>query len=115
MEPWPAYTTYSTVRAPLARARAMSRRTPSNAASSCESRGGKTIADLCGRPDLRPIYIDPRPGDVLTLQADTRRAQEELGFRPELDFENGLRRYISWFRARHNDVSALLEGDVRNW
>jgi UDP-glucose 4-epimerase len=73
------------------------------------------IADVCGRPDLRPIFVDPRPGDVLTLQADTRRAQEVLDFRPELDFENGLRRYISWFRARHNDVSALLEDDVRNW
>jgi UDP-glucose 4-epimerase len=75
----------------------------------------ETIASLCGRPDLQPVYVDPRPGDVLALQADTRRAEELLGFRPEIDFENGLRRYISWFRAHHNDVSALLEDDVRNW
>jgi hypothetical protein len=26
-----------------------------------------------------------------------------------------MQRYIDWFRARHNDVAALLEDDVRNW
>jgi len=75
----------------------------------------QAIANLCGRPDLRPMYLDPRPGDVRVLQADTRRAADLLGFRPELDFENGLRRYISWFRRRHNDVSGLLEEELRNW
>jgi UDP-glucose 4-epimerase len=73
------------------------------------------IANLCDRPDLRPVYLDPRPGDVRVLQADTRRAAHLLGFRPELDFENGLPRYISWFKARHNDVSVLLEDELRNW
>jgi UDP-glucose 4-epimerase len=73
------------------------------------------IADRCERPELRPITIEPRPGDVLRLQADTRVAQEVIGFQPLLDFDEGLRRYITWFRARHNDVSALREDDVRNW
>jgi UDP-glucose 4-epimerase len=73
------------------------------------------IANRCERPELRPVTIEPRPGDVLMLQADTRFAQESLGFQPVFDFEEGLGRYIAWFRARHNDVAALLEDDVRNW
>jgi UDP-glucose 4-epimerase len=75
----------------------------------------ETVARLCGRPDLRPHYIEPRPGDVRALQADTRLARETLGFRAEVDFDHGMQRYIDWFRAQHNDVAALLEDEVRNW
>jgi len=73
------------------------------------------IANYCERPDLRPIRIEPRPGDVFKLQAETQLAQQTLGFQPALDFDEGIRRYIAWFRAHHNDVSALLEDDLRNW
>lgn len=74
-----------------------------------------TIAGLCGRPDLRPHYVEPRPGDVRVLHADTRRARETLGFRAKVDFEDGMQRYIDWFRTRHNDFAGLLEEEVRNW
>jgi UDP-glucose 4-epimerase len=73
------------------------------------------VTRLCGRPDLRPIRIEPRPGDLFKLRADTRLAERTLGFRAEFDFAEGMRRYIAWFRAHHNDVSALLETDLRNW
>jgi UDP-glucose 4-epimerase len=75
----------------------------------------ETVARLCGRPDLRPHYIEPRPGDVRALQADTRLARETLGFRAEVDFDQGMQRYIDWFRAQHNDVAAILEDEMRNW
>jgi UDP-glucose 4-epimerase len=73
------------------------------------------IARECARPDLRPLGIEPRPGDVFKLQADTKLARQVLGFRPELDFGEGIRRYIAWFRATHNDVAALLEERIQNW
>jgi UDP-glucose 4-epimerase len=75
----------------------------------------EAVAKWCERPDLRAISMEPRPGDVLKLQADTRLAQQMLGFRPDLDFDTGIRSYVEWFRAHHNDVSALLEHDPRNW
>jgi UDP-glucose 4-epimerase len=75
----------------------------------------ETVARLCGRPDLRPHYIEPRPGDVSALQADTQLAREILGFRPEVEFERGLQRYIDWFCTRHSDFTGLLEDEVRNW
>jgi UDP-glucose 4-epimerase len=75
----------------------------------------ETVAKLCGRPDIRPHYVGPRPSDVRALQADTRLARETLGFRAEVDFDQGMQRYIDWFRAQHNDVAALVEDEVRNW
>jgi UDP-glucose 4-epimerase len=75
----------------------------------------EAAARRCGRPEIAPQHIAPRPGDVIALQADTLRAREVLGFQAEIDFEDGLGRYIDWFRAHHNDVSALLEDDPCNW
>ena len=75
----------------------------------------EAIARLCGRPGLQPRFIEPRPGDVRALQADTRLARETLGFAAEVNLEEGLRQYIDWFRVAHPDPAALLEDDIRNW
>jgi UDP-glucose 4-epimerase len=75
----------------------------------------EAIARLCGRSGLAPRFIEPRPGDVRALQADTRLARETLGFAAEVGLEEGLRRYIDWFRAIHPDPAALLEDNIRNW
>jgi UDP-glucose 4-epimerase len=75
----------------------------------------EAIARLCGKPDLAPRFIEPRPGDVRALRADIRLARETLGFAAEVKFEEGLRRYIDWFRAAHPDPAALLEDVIRNW
>ncbi len=75
----------------------------------------EAIARLCGRPGLAPRFIEARPGDVQSLRADTRLARETLGFAAEVNLEEGLRRYIDWFRATHPDPAALLEDDIRNW
>jgi UDP-glucose 4-epimerase len=75
----------------------------------------EAIARLCGKPDLAPRFIEPRPGDVRALRADIRLARETLGFAAEVKFEEGLRRYIDWFRAAHPDPPALLEDVIRNW
>jgi UDP-glucose 4-epimerase len=75
----------------------------------------EAIARLCGRTGLAPRFIEARPGDVRALRADTRLARETLGFAAEVKFEEGLRRYIDWFRATHPDPAVLLEDDIRNW
>lgn len=75
----------------------------------------EAVARTCGRGDLNPLYVDPRPGDVATLQADTRLARELVGFKAELSFERGLERYAEWFRAQHPDPAMLLEDQLRNW
>ena len=73
------------------------------------------VARLCGQPGLTPSFIEARPGDVRALQADTRLARETIGFAAEVNPEEGLRRFIDWFRAAHPDPALLLEDDIRNW
>jgi UDP-N-acetylglucosamine/UDP-N-acetylgalactosamine 4-epimerase len=49
----------------------------------------ETIIAIMGA-DLKPAYLDPRPGDVLHSQADTSRARELLGYRPTTELAAGL-------------------------
>ena len=75
----------------------------------------ESITRLCGRADISPLFIEPRPGDIGALRADTRLARETLAFVAEVDLHQGLSRYIDWFRTNHPDPANLQEGDIRNW
>lgn len=48
----------------------------------------------------RPVHVDSRPGDIHNSRADVALARVNLGFEPEVDFEDGLRRAVEWFERR---------------
>jgi len=43
----------------------------------------------------------PREGDIRDSQADISRARELLGYRPAVEFEEGLRRTFDWYRQNN--------------
>ena len=47
-----------------------------------------------------PQHVDPRPGDVRHTRADISAAERDLGHRPAVSFEEGLRRTVEWFASR---------------
>jgi nucleoside-diphosphate-sugar epimerase len=49
--------------------------------------------------DIDPIYDDPRPGDVRHSMADLELARDELGYEPEVGFQEGLERTVAYFEA----------------
>lgn len=49
--------------------------------------------------DLAPEYHPPRAGDVLHSQASLERIENVLGYRPVVDFEEGLRRTLQVAQA----------------
>jgi UDP-glucuronate 4-epimerase len=42
----------------------------------------------------------PQPGDVRLTAADTTLAERLFGWRPEVGFEEGMRRFAAWFREQ---------------
>ncbi|HLB89344.1 MAG TPA: GDP-mannose 4,6-dehydratase, partial [Terriglobales bacterium] len=44
-------------------------------------------------------YGPERAGDVKHSLADMSRAEKHLGYKPKVDFEEGLRRTIEWYRS----------------
>ncbi|MFQ5354284.1 MAG: NAD-dependent epimerase/dehydratase family protein, partial [Thermodesulfobacteriota bacterium] len=43
-------------------------------------------------------FLPPFPGDVPVTSADTGKAEKLLGFIPEVGIEEGIKRYVKWFR-----------------
>src|ERR1700758_4748272 len=56
--------------------------------------------------NLEPKYDPPRDGDIRDSQADISQAREFLGYEPQVDFEEGLRRTFEWYRALEAKVQA---------
>jgi nucleoside-diphosphate-sugar epimerase len=46
-----------------------------------------------------PIYGAVRDGDIKHSLADISAAEEHLGYRPKVSFEDGLRRTVDWYRS----------------
>ena len=61
-----------------------------------------TLLDTLNRlleTDVKPKHSPPRAGDVRESLADITRARELLGYEPIVDFEEGLRRSIKYYRT----------------
>jgi UDP-glucose 4-epimerase len=58
-----------------------------------------------------PEFAPPRPGDVRHSLADITLAEGFLGYRPKVDFEEGLRRTLSHFGLIEDSSSSHPGGD----
>ncbi|NLX59369.1 MAG: SDR family oxidoreductase [Phycisphaerae bacterium] len=47
---------------------------------------------------LEPVYEAARAGDILHSWADVSAARRLIGYEPSVDFQDGLRRAIEWYR-----------------
>jgi nucleoside-diphosphate-sugar epimerase len=49
-----------------------------------------------------PIYGDERGGDIKHSLADISSAETNLGYKPKVNFEDGLKRTVDWYRNSHS-------------
>lgn len=69
--------------------------------------GGRyTLLELLGRikeilgSGVNPVHEPARAGDVKDSQASIEAAERALGYRVKVDFDEGLRRTVAWFKAQ---------------
>ncbi|MBW1740226.1 MAG: NAD-dependent epimerase/dehydratase family protein [Deltaproteobacteria bacterium] len=58
----------------------------------------ETIQKIVG--DVRIEYVSARPGDFSGKEVSSELAKKELGWEPITMFEEGLRKYIDWYKER---------------
>ena len=58
----------------------------------------ETIQKLLG--DVNIEYVSARPGDFSGKEVSSELAKKELGWEPKVCFEEGVRRYIEWYKDR---------------
>ena len=57
----------------------------------------ETVQRVVGHADIE--FGPPRPGDFSGKIISSRRALDELGWKPKVSFEEGVRRYVDWYRG----------------
>jgi UDP-glucose 4-epimerase len=76
--------------------------------------GGRSITLLkmfqtlneCLGTDVQPIFDEPRVGDIRESLADISKARAALGYEGHVDFEDGMRRSIDYYRQIHVEKMA---------
>ena len=68
-----------------------------------------------GKPESLIRHVTDRPGHDRRYAIDPTRAQEELGWRPEVEFEDGLARTIRWYRDNTDWWRRVKDGSYREF
>jgi UDP-glucuronate 4-epimerase len=58
------------------------------------------LGEALGR-EVRQERLPDQQGDVRVTAADLRRAEQELGYRPQVSIADGLRRFVRWYEETH--------------
>ena len=61
----------------------------------------KLICRTLGKPESLITFVPDRKGHDLRYAIDSSKLQNELGWRPEVDFEAGIRETIEWYRGKY--------------
>ena len=74
-----------------------------NLGESSTVRLDRLIALISGALGVTPSIesLPMSPGDVLRTFADVSKAREVLGYRPQVSIEDGVRRFVEWYRQAH--------------
>ncbi len=59
----------------------------------------KELYSLSGKK-VEPVYSQPRSGDIKHSHADISRARDIIGYKPGVDFREGLRGTVEWFKNK---------------
>lgn len=67
----------------------------------------ETIQKILGNVQIE--HVPARPGDFSGKEISSELARKELGWKPKVNFEEGVRRYIIWYKKREERRKAEWE------
>ncbi len=73
----------------------------------------KLILSKTGRTEDLISFVPDRPGHDLRYSINARKLQQELGFYPKTEFEDGLNKTIAWYRRNSRWWENILSGGYR--
>jgi dTDP-glucose 4,6-dehydratase len=73
----------------------------------------RKVLYLAGRPESLIEYVTDRPGHDRRYALSSEKLLRETGWRPEMDFETGLKRTIEWYAANSPWVERVRSGEYR--
>jgi dTDP-glucose 4,6-dehydratase len=75
----------------------------------------RAILQHLGKPESLMTYVKDRPGHDRRYALDSSKIQRELGWAPQVSFEEGIRRTIDWYQANTQWLDNARSGEYRNY
>jgi dTDP-glucose 4,6-dehydratase len=60
-------------------------------------------------------YVKDRPGHDRRYSVDTTKIRTQLGFRPAMTFESGIRKTLAWYLENERWWRGVMDGTYRRW
>jgi dTDP-glucose 4,6-dehydratase len=60
-------------------------------------------------------FVKDRPGHDRRYAIDSTKIASELGYRPDEDFDSGIRKTLSWYLDNEDWWRGVMDGSYRNW
>jgi len=71
----------------------------------------RSLLELCGADESMIEPVEDRLGHDRRYCVDWTKIRDELGYRPEVDFDEGLARTVKWYRENESWWRPLKEGE----
>ena len=75
----------------------------------------KTILRQLGKPESLISYVTDRAGHDLRYAIDPTKIGNELGWKPETMFDDGLSQTIQWYKDNRNWWQNVLDGEYQEY
>ncbi|MGI0084718.1 MAG: dTDP-glucose 4,6-dehydratase [Nitrososphaerales archaeon] len=75
----------------------------------------KTILHHLGKPDSLMNFVKDRPGHDRRYALDSSKIRRELGWEPQVNFDDGIRRTIEWYQSNSEWLDHARSGEYRNY
>ena len=75
----------------------------------------RRLLRLLGKPEALLTYVKDRPGHDRRYALQCRKMEEELGWKPAIPLDEGLRQTIDWYKANTEWLLGVRDGDYRSY
>jgi dTDP-glucose 4,6-dehydratase len=75
----------------------------------------KSILDALGKPHNLIKFVTDRLGHDRRYAIDPTKTETELGWKPRVDWEEGLQKTIEWYRSNQDWVNHIRNGAYRDY
>src|SRR5271169_2898825 len=73
------------------------------------------ILGALGKPESLLSYVKDRPGHDRRYALQCKKAEAELGWRPKISLEDGLRRTVQWYASNSDWLAGVRGGEYRTY
>ncbi len=75
----------------------------------------KNILKILGKPESLIQFVTDRPGHDRRYSLDSSKLRRELGWKPEVSFEEGIRKTVEWYLDNKVWLERARSGEYRNY